>query len=132
MLYGQDMHRFLWAEACNTTVYTQNRTPHSALGKRTPKSIFIGKKPEVRHFRIFGSVAYCHILDEKQSKLDQTAKKGYLVGYNESSKAYKIYIRGSRKIVVRRDLKFMEVRAFRKSQETPPRENSEDVPLVQQ
>ena len=70
MLYDQDMPKFLWVEACNTVVYIQNRTPHRALGKRTPKSIFIGKKPKVSHFRIFGSVAYCHIRDEKQRKLN--------------------------------------------------------------
>ena len=30
MLYDQDMPKFLWAEACNTTVYVQNRIPHIA------------------------------------------------------------------------------------------------------
>jgi len=71
----------------------------------------------VSHLRIFGSVAYCHIPDEKQSKLEQTTKVGYLVGYNETSKAYRIYSLSSRKNVVRRDVKFMEDRAFRKSRE---------------
>ena len=28
MLYDQDMPKFLWEEACNTTIYIQNRTPH--------------------------------------------------------------------------------------------------------
>ena len=85
------------------------------MGKKTLEGIFTGKKVEVSHFRIFGSVAYCHIPDENRSKLDQTAKKGYLVGYSETSKAYRIYIPNNRKIVVRRDAKFMEDRAFRKS-----------------
>ena len=39
MLYEQDMPKFLWAEACNTTIYIQNRTPHTALGKITPEKI---------------------------------------------------------------------------------------------
>ena len=69
----------------------------------------------MRHFRIFGSVAYCHIPDEKQSKLDQTAEKGYLVGYSETSKAYRIYIPNNRNIVVKQDVKFIEDRAFKKS-----------------
>ena len=37
MLYDQDFPRFLWAEACNTSVYIQKRTPHRALGKKTPE-----------------------------------------------------------------------------------------------
>jgi len=51
------------------------------LGKRTPEGVFTGKKLEVNHLRMFGSVANCHIPDEKRNKLDQTAEKGYLVGY---------------------------------------------------
>ena len=98
MLYDQDMPKFLWAKACNTTIYVQNRVPHNALGKVTPESVFTGSKPEVSHFRIFGSIAYCHVPDEKRRKLDQAAEKGYLVGYSENAKAYHIYIPKSRKI----------------------------------
>lgn len=56
-----------------------------------PDGVFLGKKPEVSHLRVFESVAYCHILDEKRNKLDQTAEKGFLVGYSETSKAYRMY-----------------------------------------
>ena len=112
MLYDQDMPKFLWAEACNTTIYVQNRIPHRALGKITPEKVFTGKTPEVSHFRIFGSLAYCRIPKEKRKKLDQTAEKGYLVGYSENTKAYKICLPGSRKVVFRQDVKFMEDRAF--------------------
>jgi len=100
MMYDQNMPKFLWAEACNTTVYVQNRTPQRALGKITPEKVFIGKTPEVSHFRIFGSLAYCHIPKEKRKMLDQTAEKRYLVGYSENAKAYIIYLPGSRKVVV--------------------------------
>jgi len=115
MLYNEDMPKFLWAEACNTTVYVQNMTPHWALGKITPEKVFTGKTLEVSHFRIFGSLVYCRIPEEKRKKLDQTAKKGYLVGYSENAKAYRIYLPGSRNVLVRRDVKFMEDRAFRRS-----------------
>ena len=101
MLYDQDMPKFLWIEACNTVVYAQNKTPHRALGKITPEKVFTGKTLQVSHFRIFGSLAYCCIPEEKRKKLDQTAEKGYLAGYNEKAKAYKIYLPRSRKVVVR-------------------------------
>lgn len=100
-------------------MYIQNKSPHKALGKKTPEGVFTGKKPEVSHLRIFRCVTYCHIPDEERSKLDQIAKKGYVVGYSETSKAYKIYVPSSRKIVVRRDVKFMEDKAFKKSREMP-------------
>ena len=131
MLYDQDMPKFLWAEACNTTMYVQNRIPDRALGIITPESIFIGKNPKMSHFRIFGSLVYCHIPEEKRKKLDRTAEKEYLVGYSENAKAYRIYILGSRKVIVRQDVKFMEDRAFKKSREMPYETQSEDDPLVQ-
>ena len=130
MMYDQNMPKFLWVEACSTTAYVQNRTPHRALGKITPEQVFSEKTLEVGHFRIFGSLAYCRIPEEKRKKLYQTAEKGYLVGYIENAKAYRIYLLGSRKVVDRRDVKFMEDRAFRKSREMPSEEQSKDESLV--
>ena len=92
------------------------------MGKITPEKVFTGKMLEVSDFRIFGSLAYCRIPKEKRKTLVPTAEKGYLVGYSENAKAYRIYLPGSRKVVVRRDVKFMEDRAFRKSQEMPSKE----------
>ena len=60
-----------------------------------------------------------------------TTEKGYLVGYSENAKAYRIYILESRKVVVRRDVKFMEEKAFRRSHELPSATHSEEEPLVQ-
>ena len=130
MMYDQDMPKFLWAEACNTTVYVQNRTPHRALGKITPEKVCTGKTPKVGHFRIFGSLAYCRIPEQKRKKLDQTTEKEYLVEYSENAKAYRIYLPGSKKVVVQRDVKFMEDGAFRKSREMPSEEQSKEEPLV--
>jgi hypothetical protein len=107
--------KFLWAEACNTAVYLQNRSPHKVLGNVTPEEAFTGRKPDISHLRIFGCVAYCHIPAEKRTKLDPTTEKGILVGYSETSKAYRIYIPTTRKTVLRRDVKFEEERALRNS-----------------
>jgi len=130
MMYDQDMPKFLWSEACNTAVYVQNRTPHRALGNITPKKVFIGKTPEVNHFRIFGSLAYCRVPKEKRKKLDQTAEEVYLVGYSKNSKAYRIYLPRSRKVVIQRNVKFMEGMAFKKSREMPSEEQSKEELLV--
>jgi len=133
MLYDQDLPIFLWAEACNTTMYIQNRAPHRALGKKT-LGVFTRKKPKVNHLRIFGNISYCHMPDDKRTKLDQTAEKGVFVEYNETSKAFRIYIPSSRKIVVGRDMKFIEDPTFRRSREMPVggKNQSIEAPLVQQ
>jgi hypothetical protein len=55
---------------------------------------------------------------EKRTKLEPSVQKGIFVGYNETSKAYKIFIATQRKTIVSRDVKFEENLAFRRSQES--------------
>jgi len=54
MLHDQGLLLHLWDKECNTTVYLQNRSPHQILEMSTPEEGFIGKKPDVPHFKIFG------------------------------------------------------------------------------
>jgi hypothetical protein len=49
------------------------------------------------------------------AKLDPFNMKDLFVGYNEISKAYKVYIPKKRKTIVRSDVKFEEDFASRKS-----------------
>jgi hypothetical protein len=89
------------------------------LGRLTPEEAFTGKKLEVGHFRIFGCLVYCHVPSDKRTKLDSTAEKGIFVGYNETSKAYRVYVPALKKTMVRRDVRFEEEKAFRKSYDVP-------------
>jgi hypothetical protein len=118
MLYDQDLPRFLWEEACNTTMHIQNRSPHKALGRKIPEEVFIGRRPEIGHFMVFGCLVHCHVPSKKRKKLEATANKKIFVGYNENSKAYKVYIPSLRNIVVRRDVRFEEDKALRKAHDT--------------
>ena len=40
MLHDQSLPFFLWAEACSTAVYLQNRSPHRAVGNMTQEECF--------------------------------------------------------------------------------------------
>ena len=42
--------------------------------------------------RVFGCVAYAHILDQLRKKLDSKGEKCIFVGYSDESKAYRIQI----------------------------------------
>ena len=82
------------------------------------------------HFRIFGCLTYSHVPYEKRTKLHSTAKKGIFVAYDETSKGYQIYIPTWRQTVVRRDARFEEERAFRKSFESEYEEKWVSSPQV--
>ena len=45
MIHDQGLPLFLWAEACNTVAYLQNRSPHKSLGDLTPEEAFSEKRP---------------------------------------------------------------------------------------
>jgi hypothetical protein len=119
MIHNQGLPLFLWAKASRTAIYIQNRSPHTILRKLTPKEVFVGTRPDLSHFRIWGSVCYYHVPSEKRTKLDPTADTRILVGYSEASKSYRIFVPARRKIIVCRDVQFKEERALRRSRYFP-------------
>ena len=87
------------------------------------------RRHDVGHLRMFGCLTYSHVPFEKRTKMELTAENGILVGYNETTKGYRIYILGQRKMVVRWDVRFEEDRAFRKSVEL--RDRNSQAPETQ-
>ena len=90
----------LWAEACNTVVYVKNHCPHRVLGMSTPEEVFIGKKLDVSHFKIFGSSIYVHVTKNARKKLEPTAEVGIFLGYTETPHNYRVYFPNSRMTVM--------------------------------
>ena len=127
MLFNQGLPLFLWAKAYRTTVYIQNRCPHIALGRKTAEKVFTGTRPDVSHIRIFGSVCYCHVHADNRKKLDPSGEKGLLVEYNETSKAYRVYIPTRKRIIVSRDVQFDEDRALQRFMDLPVVEHPTQV-----
>jgi hypothetical protein len=103
---------YLWGEAAMTAIYVQNKSPHDILKYMTPEEAFSGKKLNVEHLRIIGCPIYIHIPKDKRNKLEPSGKKGIFVGYNVSSKAYRIYIPIQHKVEVSRDVTFNERSRF--------------------
>ena len=53
---------------------------------------------EIGHFRIFGFLTYSHVTFEKRKKLEATGERGIFVGYDETLKAFRIYLPTQRKV----------------------------------
>ena len=58
--------------------------------------------------RIFGSVCYVHVSEEKRIKLDERAELGIFIGYCSVVKAYRVYNLKTKKIQISRDVRFDE------------------------
>ena len=113
MLHDRGLPMHLWAEACNTAVYLQNRCPHRVLGMSTPEEAFTSKKPDVSHFKIFGSLFYVHVTKNAMKKLEPIAEVGIFVGYTKTPHNYHMYFRNSRMTVVRWEIKFNEKKSMK-------------------
>ena len=106
VLHDQILPLHLWAEACNTVVYLQNRSLHRILGMKTPMEAYSRKQPDVSHFWIFRSSVYYHVTKDAKEKLDPTTELGILMGYTDTPHNYWVYLPSTQRTVVRRDLKF--------------------------
>ena len=100
MLHDQFLPMHLWAEAHNTVVYVQNHCPHRVLGMSTPEEAFTGKKPDVSHFKIFGSFVYVHVTKNARKKLEPNVEVGIFLGYTEMPHNYRVYFPKRRMTVV--------------------------------
>jgi hypothetical protein len=117
MLHDQGLPFHLWEEECNTVVYVQNHFPHRVLGMSTPEEAFTGKKPDVSHFKIFGSSVYVHVNKDAKKKLEPTAEVGIFVGYTETPHNYRVYLLNNKMNFMRQYIKFDEGKAMRLSLE---------------
>ena len=81
------------------------------IARSNSQEVSSGHKPSVAHLRVFGSIAYSHISDERRKKLDDKSEKCILVGYSKCSKVYKLYNPITKKFVISRDVRFNEEEA---------------------
>ena len=89
--------------------------------------MFTGKKPDVSHFRIFGSPVYFHVTKEKRNKLGASGKKWIFVGYNENTKGYRIYVVGQWEVENSHDVTFDEDMALSKVDNLPTFRGSKEA-----
>ncbi|GKC75685.1 retrotransposon protein, putative, ty1-copia subclass, partial [Tanacetum coccineum] len=97
----------IWAETTCMAAYLINRSPSTAIEKKTPIEMWSGHPSDYEMLRIFSCVAYPH---DKQGKLEPIAIKCVLLGYPEGVKGCRLYrlYDESPKIVTSRNVVFNE------------------------
>jgi hypothetical protein len=109
MTNGAGLGRAFWGEGILTACYLKNRSPHSALeGNMTPEEKWSGFKPSIRHLKVFGCQASVHVLKKNRGAVDPKSEPGIMVGYSPSHKGYRIWMKGSQKVKIARDVIFHE------------------------
>ncbi|PNX94522.1 copia-type polyprotein [Trifolium pratense] len=120
MISGKDIPKVFWPEAVNWAIYVLNRSPAAAIPDVTPEEFWSSSKPTVKHFRIFGCIAYTHVPDAQRRKFDDKSVKCIFLGISKESKAYRLYNPMTKKIIVSRDVKFAEFEKWKWNEKTEP------------
>ena len=60
MLYKNNLPRYFWAEAVNTSCYSLNRALIRPILKKTPYELWKVRKPNIGYFHVFGCKCYIH------------------------------------------------------------------------
>src|ERR1700678_3781833 len=97
-----------WTDAISTATHVRNRMPTSTLTDQTPFQAFYGSKPSIDYLRVFGCIAYSLTPKVKREKLDQTAQRCLMLGYAADYKAYQLLNLATNKIIVSRNVRFVE------------------------
>nr|GFC81995.1 retrovirus-related Pol polyprotein from transposon TNT 1-94 [Tanacetum cinerariifolium] len=90
---------FLWAEAVETTCFTQNRSIIRLRHGKTPYELLHSKLPDLSFFHVFGALCYPINDSENLGKLQPKADIRIFIGYAPTKKAFRIYNRRTRGIM---------------------------------
>ena len=103
----------LWGEAISTCVYVLNRSLTKGIKGETPYEKWNGRKPNVSHLKVFGSIVFVKI-SGRQSKLKDKSKQRCL-----DPIIFKIHIR--------RDVIFVETKCYEFGEQSNMRKKSHSV-----
>ncbi|KAI5327439.1 hypothetical protein L3X38_026835 [Prunus dulcis] len=101
-----------WAETVGTAMYLQNRCYTTSVTDKTPFEASTGRKPGVKHLRVFGSICYSHIPSNLRQMFDDKASKRIFMGYGSCENGYRIYNLQTEKIILSRTVVFYENKSW--------------------
>ncbi|KAJ7308423.1 hypothetical protein JRQ81_008969 [Phrynocephalus forsythii] len=78
-----------WNHAFMMASYLLNILPVEGCS-RTPFELWRGKVPQMKHLRVFGSLAYACVFRGKRQNLDSSTEETVLLGYGSGKKQYKV------------------------------------------
>ena len=99
-----------WIYAVKAKLHTYNVTPIKPTDYKTLKELWSGQKPDISHLRVFGCLAWVHILKKRRHKLQPKSRAMIFIGYKPGSKGYQFWDAAHQRFEISRDVKFKETR----------------------
>ena len=90
MISNSTLLESLWEKALKKTTYILNRVQPKATTKK-PYEHWIGRKPSLKHFHIWGCMVEAQPYRSKEKKLVCKTISSYFIGHSEHSRGYKFW-----------------------------------------
>ena len=105
LLADAKIHNRFWPEVVKTAAYLKNRTLANTSKEKTPYEIMMGRKPDIKNLKLYGSRVFVRVPEiKRKNKWDRKADLGVLVGYEDVG--YRILI--NNKIIVAKHVDIIE------------------------
>ncbi|KAH9688940.1 Integrase catalytic domain-containing protein [Citrus sinensis] len=119
-----------WAEAAKTACYIVNRSRSTVIGLKTVMEMWTGKPANYSYLHAFGCPVYVMYNAQERSKLDAKSRRCIFLGYVDGVKGYRLWDPTAHKIVISRDVIFVEDQLQRRDKDDgTKKEKSETVPV---
>ncbi|WZY94100.1 hypothetical protein YC2023_066429 [Brassica napus] len=112
IMFHMNVPKRFWSDAVQTACYLINRVPTRVLKKLSPFEVLNKAKPHIDHLRVFGCLCYVMIPGERRNKLEAKSTKAMFIGYSITQKGYKCYDPITRRVMVSREVKFVESKGY--------------------
>ena len=130
MLRTASLPNLFWAEAAKTAWYIVNRSPSTAIGLKTAMEMWTGKPADYSYLHAFGCHVYVIYNAQERTKLDAKSRRCIFLSYADGVKGYRLWDPTAHKIVISRDVIFVEDQLQRKNGDDGTiKEKSETVPV---
>ncbi|KAL0642049.1 hypothetical protein Bca4012_102844 [Brassica carinata] len=117
MMFHANVPKRFWSDAVQTACYLINRVPTKILKNLSPFEVLNKSKPVIDHLRVFGCVCYVMVPGQQRNKLEAKSTKAMFIGYSITQKGYKCYDPEARRVMVSREVKFVETKGYYEEKE---------------
>jgi hypothetical protein len=113
LLFHMQVPKHFWGNAVLTDCHLINSMPSVVLNQESPFSVlYLERAPFSLTPRVFGCVAFVHVLDPGRDKLSPRSRKCIFFGYSRTQKDYRCYSLESHRYFVSADVTFFDSTLF--------------------
>ncbi|KAH9726512.1 hypothetical protein KPL70_008282 [Citrus sinensis] len=118
MLRTAGLPNSFWTEAAKTTCYIVNRSSSTTIGLKTAMEMWTGKPADYFYLHAFECPVYVMYNAQERIKLNPKSRRCIFLGYADGVKRYRLWDPTAHKIVISRDVIFIEDSSVKEKSKT--------------